>query len=283
MPIAVVGHYVHRTLGSQVPCLLKDRSQFGEKWYVPTGLSFMVFRLGRIDPHPAALPVDPLPLEGQHFTRAPQTTEPRQRHDCPPIRVGARFQQLRRFLTTDELLPVGLGDRLAGHIGKRVDLNQLSFDRCPKELPCELQPLTSSLTAISRSSAKSLWSPMALSDNLQKPTTDGPTTTSETASGCNCSTRRSPIVAIPLPFPNAARSQRERPARERSNPKTTRNWIRFACSKNWIQKAQKKNAINYWCLMLYKYARRDSNPQPSVPKTDALSSCATGANPVLTG
>ena len=25
------------------------------------------------------------------------------------------------------------------------------------------------------------------------------------------------------------------------------------------------------------YARRDSNPQPSVPKTDALSNCATGA------
>jgi len=26
-----------------------------------------------------------------------------------------------------------------------------------------------------------------------------------------------------------------------------------------------------------KYTRRDSNPQPSVPKTDALSNCATGA------
>jgi hypothetical protein len=27
-----------------------------------------------------------------------------------------------------------------------------------------------------------------------------------------------------------------------------------------------------------KYARQDSNLQPSVPKTDALSNCATGAN-----
>jgi hypothetical protein len=29
---------------------------------------------------------------------------------------------------------------------------------------------------------------------------------------------------------------------------------------------------------LKNYARQDSNLQPSVPKTDALSSCATGAN-----
>ena len=31
-----------------------------------------------------------------------------------------------------------------------------------------------------------------------------------------------------------------------------------------------------------KYARRDSNPQPSVPKTDALSSCATDAKYSIT-
>ena len=30
-------------------------------------------------------------------------------------------------------------------------------------------------------------------------------------------------------------------------------------------------------MALRHYARRDSNPQPSVPKTDALSSCATDA------
>jgi hypothetical protein len=30
-------------------------------------------------------------------------------------------------------------------------------------------------------------------------------------------------------------------------------------------------------LLRKKYARQDSNLQPSVPKTDALSSCATGA------
>jgi hypothetical protein len=30
--------------------------------------------------------------------------------------------------------------------------------------------------------------------------------------------------------------------------------------------------------LLVNYARQDSNLQPSVPKTDALSSCATGAN-----
>ena len=40
---------------------------------------------------------------------------------------------------------------------------------------------------------------------------------------------------------------------------------------DWIQKAQKKNAINRYGLWRYEYARRDLNPQPSVPKTDALS------------
>ena len=39
----------------------------------------------------------------------------------------------------------------------------------------------------------------------------------------------------------------------------------------------RKFGVSPYKIRTYKYARRDSNSQPSVPKTDALSSCATDA------
>ncbi len=41
--------------------------------------------------------------------------------------------------------------------------------------------------------------------------------------------------------------------------------------------------LDMWRIQTAKtqYTRRDLNPQPSVPKTDALSNCATGASAVM--
>ena len=39
----------------------------------------------------------------------------------------------------------------------------------------------------------------------------------------------------------------------------------------------KKKDMTCWSCLSFWYARRDSNPQPSEPESDALSNCATGA------
>ncbi|MEN6366065.1 MAG: hypothetical protein ABFC88_04550 [Thermoguttaceae bacterium] len=105
------------------------------------GFSFMVFRLGRIDPHPAMFPVDPLPFKAQHLAWTSQPAKPGQPNDYPPVDVGASFQQSGRFLSCHKPLPVGLGDGLASHIGKGIARDQLPLNGCLEKLPSKLQPL----------------------------------------------------------------------------------------------------------------------------------------------
>ena len=98
-----------------------------------------MFSLGRGDSDPVVRPIHVAPLQRQMFRRTPQPTEPGQREDQPPLRIGAGFRDFRRVVSAHKVKPLGVPPDCNLDVSgeERVLGQQFPFDRIIEELASE--------------------------------------------------------------------------------------------------------------------------------------------------
>ena len=84
--------------------------------------------------HAVPVPQDVFPLQFQDFAGSAETANPRQRHNRPPLRVGAGVQNLLVHRLRDEVKSACVRVHRAWHPLERVHTDDLLFDRTIEEL-----------------------------------------------------------------------------------------------------------------------------------------------------
>ncbi|MEX1096727.1 MAG: hypothetical protein WED34_11820, partial [Planctomycetales bacterium] len=110
------------------------RAQLREDGHDSLFAAGMMFRLGRVNGEPGALPVDVPPPQSKMLRWATQSAEPGEREQQPPLRVRAGRQHGRGVGPRDEVHPLPHGQHAPFQVRERIARDDPLADGRPEEL-----------------------------------------------------------------------------------------------------------------------------------------------------